>query len=75
MLWIQIRTLTDILSVLIWSKLFAKVISRQQKLILIFLVVFQGIKDLENRKDWPLSVLRKVLEELVAETPKDLLAK
>ncbi|KAK3583612.1 hypothetical protein CHS0354_039435 [Potamilus streckersoni] len=35
----------------------------------------KGIKDLDNRKDWPLSVLRKVLEELIAETPSDLLAK
>lgn len=30
---------------------------------------------LENRKDWPLSILKKVLQELMAETPKDLLAK
>ena len=30
---------------------------------------------LENRKDWPLSTMRKVLEELMQETPADLLAK
>lgn len=30
---------------------------------------------IENRKDWPLSILKKVLQELMAETPKDLLAK
>lgn len=30
---------------------------------------------IENRKDWPLSVLKKVLQELMTETPKDLLAK
>ncbi|WAQ96320.1 SMG1-like protein [Mya arenaria] len=35
----------------------------------------KGIKDLENRKDWPLSVQRKALEELMAETPRDLLAR
>ncbi|XP_011689275.1 PREDICTED: serine/threonine-protein kinase SMG1 [Wasmannia auropunctata] len=30
---------------------------------------------LENRKEWPIHVLKKVLEELMRETPKDLLAK
>ncbi|KAL4241086.1 Serine/threonine-protein kinase smg1 [Mactra antiquata] len=35
----------------------------------------RGIKDAESRKDWPLSVQRKVLEELMSETPRDLLAK
>lgn len=30
---------------------------------------------LENRKEWPLQVLKQVLSELMAETPKDLLAK
>ena len=34
-----------------------------------------GIKNIENRKEWPLSVLRQVLTELMAETPSDLLAK
>lgn len=29
----------------------------------------------ENRKEWPVSILKKVLTELMAETPKDLLAK
>ena len=36
---------------------------------------FQGITDLSNRRDWPLSVMRQVLEELMKETPGDLLAK
>lgn len=30
---------------------------------------------MDNRKDWPLSILKQVLQELMAETPKDLLAK
>ena len=30
---------------------------------------------IENRKEWPLSILKKVLQELMSETPKDLLAK
>lgn len=30
---------------------------------------------LDNRKEWPLQVLKQVLSELMAETPKDLLAK
>ncbi|KOC68709.1 Serine/threonine-protein kinase SMG1 [Habropoda laboriosa] len=30
---------------------------------------------LENRKEWPIQVLKQVLAELMAETPKDLLAK
>ena len=30
---------------------------------------------LENRKEWPLQILKQVLSELMAETPKDLLAK
>ncbi|KYB28836.1 serine/threonine-protein kinase SMG1 [Tribolium castaneum] len=34
-----------------------------------------GIKNIENRKEWPLSVLKQVLTELMAETPSDLLAK
>ncbi|XP_034948666.1 serine/threonine-protein kinase SMG1 isoform X2 [Chelonus insularis] len=34
----------------------------------------QGIS-LENRKEWPLTNLKQVLTELMAETPKDLLAK
>lgn len=29
----------------------------------------------ENRKEWPVSVLKQVLKELMTETPKDLLAK
>ncbi|KAJ8935611.1 hypothetical protein NQ318_017349 [Aromia moschata] len=34
-----------------------------------------GIKNIENRKEWPLSILKQVLSELMAETPSDLLAK
>jgi PI-3-kinase-related kinase SMG-1 len=34
-----------------------------------------GIKNIDNRKEWPLSVLKQVLTELMAETPSDLLAK
>ncbi|XP_076757575.1 serine/threonine-protein kinase Smg1 isoform X3 [Xylocopa sonorina] len=30
---------------------------------------------LENRKEWPIQVLKQVLADLMAETPKDLLAK
>ena len=29
----------------------------------------------ENRKEWPLNILRQVLTELMEETPRDLLAK
>nr|MBE5726630.1 no-on-and-no-off transient C [Cucujiformia] len=39
------------------------------------LLVEHGVKNIENRKEWPLSVLKRVLEELMAETPGDLLAK
>ncbi|XP_048245963.1 serine/threonine-protein kinase SMG1-like isoform X1 [Haliotis rufescens] len=35
----------------------------------------KGIDNLDSRKEWPLSVLRNVLEELMEETPKDLLAR
>lgn len=34
-----------------------------------------GVKNIENRKEWPLSVLKQVLTELMNETPSDLLAK
>lgn len=34
-----------------------------------------GVKNPDNRKEWPLSVLKQVLTELMAETPSDLLAK
>ncbi|XP_025837692.1 serine/threonine-protein kinase SMG1 [Agrilus planipennis] len=34
-----------------------------------------GVKNLENRKEWPLSILKQVLVELMNETPSDLLAK
>ena len=33
-----------------------------------------GIHNLDNRKEWPLSVMRQVLFELMDETPKDLLS-
>lgn len=35
----------------------------------------KGITNLEGRKEWPLSILIQVLQELMNETPKDLLAK
>ncbi|XP_059145931.1 serine/threonine-protein kinase SMG1-like [Physella acuta] len=35
----------------------------------------KGIDFVDNRKEWPLSVLRKVLDDLMDETPDDLLAK
>ncbi|KAJ8915770.1 hypothetical protein NQ315_004582 [Exocentrus adspersus] len=34
-----------------------------------------GIKNIENRKEWPLNILKQVLTELMNETPSDLLAK
>ncbi|KAF5305594.1 hypothetical protein FQR65_LT07674, partial [Abscondita terminalis] len=34
-----------------------------------------GVKNPENRKEWPLAILKQVLTELMAETPNDLLAK
>ena len=33
-----------------------------------------GIHNLDNRKEWPLSVMRQVLMELMDETPNDLLS-
>ncbi|XP_052059400.1 serine/threonine-protein kinase SMG1-like isoform X1 [Mytilus californianus] len=35
----------------------------------------KGITNLESRKEWPLSTLRSVLQELIEETPSDLLAR
>nr|KAG5704900.1 hypothetical protein BaRGS_003883 [Batillaria attramentaria] len=35
----------------------------------------KGIETTDNRKEWPLTVLRKVLEDLMDDTPDDLLAK
>ncbi|XP_067130817.1 serine/threonine-protein kinase SMG1 [Centruroides vittatus] len=35
----------------------------------------KGITNLEARKEWPLTILLQVLQELMNETPKDLLAK
>ncbi|KAF5303932.1 hypothetical protein FQA39_LY01717 [Lamprigera yunnana] len=34
-----------------------------------------GVKNPENRKEWPLAILKQVLTELMSETPNDLLAK
>lgn len=34
-----------------------------------------GINNLDNRKEWPVSVLKSVLLSLIEETPSDLLAK
>ncbi|XP_044735996.1 serine/threonine-protein kinase SMG1 isoform X2 [Chrysoperla carnea] len=34
-----------------------------------------GVKNIDNRKEWPVSVLKQVLTELMAETPDDLLAR
>ncbi|CAH0546905.1 unnamed protein product [Brassicogethes aeneus] len=34
-----------------------------------------GVKNPENRKEWPLAVLKQVLTELMSETPSDLLSK
>lgn len=35
----------------------------------------QGITNLENRREWPMDVLVETLEALMAETPRDLVAK
>ena len=35
----------------------------------------KGITNLDNRKEWPMVIMRKVLEDLMSETPKDLLAR
>ncbi|XP_050514722.1 serine/threonine-protein kinase SMG1 [Diabrotica virgifera virgifera] len=34
-----------------------------------------GIKNIDNRKEWPLSTLKQVLTELMNETPSDLLSR
>lgn len=39
------------------------------------LLASHNLKTTDNRKEWPLSVLKEVLAELTAETPRDLLAK
>lgn len=39
------------------------------------LLAKHNLKATSNRKEWPLSVLKEVLAELTAETPRDLLAK
>ncbi|KAH1004120.1 hypothetical protein HUJ04_003920 [Dendroctonus ponderosae] len=38
-------------------------------------LVEHGVKNIDNRKEWPLSVLKEVLSELMAETPSDLISK
>lgn len=42
---------------------------------LIPLLKNQGITNIENRKEWPLSILKEVLMILMNETPKNLLSK
>lgn len=39
------------------------------------LLAKHNLKTTDNRKEWPLAVLKEVLTELKAETPRDLLAK
>ncbi|CAG9824418.1 unnamed protein product [Phaedon cochleariae] len=39
------------------------------------LLLEHGVKNVDNRKEWPLSVLKQVLTELIEETPCDLLSK
>lgn len=39
------------------------------------LLTEHGVKNIENRKEWPPTILKQVLTELMAETPKDLLTK
>lgn len=39
------------------------------------LLAKHNLKTTDNRKEWPVSVLKEVLAELTAETPRDLLAK
>lgn len=44
--------------------------------VFIHTIFFQNIDvSSSNRKDWPLAIMRKVLQELVHETPQDLLEK
>ncbi|XP_076263990.1 serine/threonine-protein kinase Smg1 isoform X2 [Rhynchophorus ferrugineus] len=38
-------------------------------------LIEHGVKNIDNRKEWQLSVLKEVLSELMAETPSDLLSK
>lgn len=42
---------------------------------LIPLLKDKGISNMENRKEWPLSILKEVLMILMNETPKNLLSK
>lgn len=39
------------------------------------MLIEKGIVNLENRKEWPLSILKDVLLTLMNETPKNLLSK
>ncbi|XP_030753715.1 serine/threonine-protein kinase SMG1 [Sitophilus oryzae] len=38
-------------------------------------LIEHGVKNIDNRKEWPTAVLKDVLTELMAETPSDLLAR
>ncbi|CAG9763881.1 unnamed protein product [Ceutorhynchus assimilis] len=38
-------------------------------------LVEHGVSNIDNRKEWPLAVLKEVLTELTNETPSDLIAK
>ncbi|XP_050301026.1 serine/threonine-protein kinase SMG1 [Anthonomus grandis grandis] len=38
-------------------------------------LVEHGVQNIDNRKEWPQSVLKEVLTELMAETPSDLISK
>jgi PI-3-kinase-related kinase SMG-1 len=42
---------------------------------LIPLLKDKGITNIENRKEWPLNILKEVLMILMNETPKNLLSK
>lgn len=39
------------------------------------MLIEKGIVNMENRKEWPLSILKDVLLTLMNETPKNLLSK
>jgi len=56
------------------SKIVAQKPADQYYSKLIPLLRDNGIHNLDNRKEWPLSVMRQVLFELMEETPKDLLS-
>ena len=35
----------------------------------------QGLSEQTSRKDWPISIMRGVMQDLIKDTPSDLLAK